>query len=210
MKFLFDFFPVLLFFIAYKLYGSLPEGFIESVNTLPFLALTPGKAGDAIFLATAGAIFASFIQVSLYWLKHRRFERTHILSLVLISVFGGATLLLQDALFIKWKPTVLNWLFALVFVGSQFIGKMPLAKRMMHHAVNVPDPIWVRLNLAWSAFFFFAGLANIVVAYRFSEQIWVDFKLFGLMGLTLVFVFAQALYLLRYVTQDNKQPDGEL
>jgi intracellular septation protein len=210
MKFLFDFFPVLLFFVVYKLYGSLPEAFIESVNVLPFLALTPGKAGDAIFLATAGAIFASFIQVSLYWLRHRRFERTHILSLVLISVFGGATLLLQDALFIKWKPTVLNWLFALVFVGSQFIGKMPLAKRMMHHAINVPDPIWVRLNLAWSAFFFFAGLANIVVAYRFSEQTWVDFKLFGLMGLTLVFVFAQALYLMRYVTQDNKQPDGEL
>jgi intracellular septation protein len=210
MKFLFDLFPVLLFFIVYKLYGSLPEEFIESVNTLPFLALTPGKAGDAIFLATAGAIFASFIQVSLYWLRRRRFERTHILSLVLISVFGGATLLFQDALFIKWKPTVLNWLFALVFVGSQFIGNMPLAKRMMHHAMNVPDPIWVRLNLAWSAFFFFAGLANIVVAYRFSEQTWVDFKLFGLMGLTLVFVFAQALYLMRYVAQENKQPDSEL
>ena len=210
MKFLFDFFPVVLFFVVYKFYESLPVELIESVNAFLPLTLTPGKASDAIFLATAIAILASFLQVLLYWLKHRRFEKTHIISLVLISVFGGATLLLQDGLFIKWKPTVLNWLFALIFLGSQFIGKMPLAKRMMHHAVSVPEPIWVRLNLAWSAFFFFAGLANIVVAYRFSEETWVDFKLFGLMGLTLVFVFAQALYLMRYVEQDDKQPDSEL
>ncbi len=206
MKFLFDLFPVLLFFIAYQSFGYLPAEFIQIINKLPLLSLTPGKATDAIFLATAVAIVASFIQVCLFWFTHHRFEKMHIVSLGLITLFGGATLILQDPIFIKWKPTLLNWLFALAFLGTQFIGKQPLIQRMMSHAINVPAPIWRRVNFSWVAFFFLAGLANIYVAYTFSEALWVNFKLFGLMGLTLIFSFAQALYLAHhFVEQDDKQ-----
>ena len=207
MKFLFDLFPVLLFFVVYKSFDYLPAEAIDAANTLPFMSLTLGKATDAIYLATAVAIIASFIQVTLFWVKHHRFEKMHVISLVLITLFGGATLVLQDPVFIKWKPTLLNWLFALIFLSSQFIGKKPLTQRMMSHAISVPASIWRRVNLAWTAFFAFAGLANLYVAYAFSEQTWVDFKLFGLMGLTLVFVFAQALYLARFLEQDDKQPN---
>jgi len=127
MKFLFDFFPILLFFIAYKLEG--------------------------IFVATAVAIAASFLQVGLYWLKHRRFETSHLVTLVLIAVFGGLTLFLQDEAFIKWKPTVINWLFAAVFIGSQYIGKKTIVERMMGTSLTLPDFVWVRLNASWAIFF---------------------------------------------------------
>ncbi|MGH8503794.1 MAG: septation protein A [Gammaproteobacteria bacterium] len=199
MKFLYDFFPVLLFFIVYKFYGEIPAGVIQTFAALPLLTLTPGEPTHAIYLATAVAILASVVQVSLYWLRVGRFEKTHLISLALITIFGGATLALQDPLFIKWKPTILNWLFALAFLGSQFVGDKTLVERMMAHAVTVPAAIWRRVNLGWVSFFVIAGLANIYVAYNFSEEIWVDFKLFGLMGLTLAFVFGQALYLSRYM-----------
>lgn len=205
MKFLYDLFPVLLFFAVYKFFGNIPPQAIETANSILFLSLTPGKATDAIFLATAVAIIASFIQVALFWIKQRRFERMHIVSLVLITVFGGATLTLQDPVFIKWKPTILNWVFALVFLGSQFVGKKTLVERMMSHAIAVPGIIWRRVNLAWVVFFVVAGLANLYVAYNFSEEAWVDFKLFGLMGLTFVFVFAQALYLARYIEPQGNE-----
>ncbi len=210
MKFLYDFFPVLLFFAVYKFYGDIPPQAIEGVNSAFFLSLTPGKATDAIFLATAVAIIASFIQVALYWIRQRRVERMHIVSLVLITVFGGATLTLQDPVFIKWKPTILNWAFALVFFGSQFVGKKTLVERMMSHAIVVPGIIWHRVNLAWVVFFLVAGLTNLYVAYTFSEATWVDFKLFGLMGMTFVFVLAQALYLARYMEPQGNESKEEL
>lgn len=208
MKFLFDYLPVLLFFAVYKLYGQIPSDLIQAVNVLPWMTLTPGKASDAIYLATATAILASLVQVGIYWLRHRRFEKLHLISLALITVFGGATLMLQDPLFIKWKPTILNWAFGAVFLGSQFIGAKPLVERMMGHAVTAPREVWRRINLAWVAFFAGAGLANLFVAYRFSEEVWVNFKLFGLLGLTLVFVFAQALYLARYM-EERPETSGE-
>jgi len=173
MKLLFDLFPVLLFFVAFKLYG--------------------------IYVATAVAIAASFVQVSLSWLKHRRVETMHLVTLALIAGLGGATLILQDETFIKWKPTAVNWLFGLAFLGSQYIGKKPLVERMMGHNLTLPCPIWKRLNLAWVAFFFALGCANLYVAFRFDTNTWVSFKLFGIMGLTFAFVIAQAVYLARYV-----------
>ena len=209
MKFLYDFFPVLLFFAVYKFYGNISPEAIDVLNALPLLSLTAGKTGDAIFLATAVAIFASFVQVTLFWFKHRRFEKTHLISLALITVFGGATLILQDPVFIKWKPTILNWLFALAFFGSQFIGKKTLVERMMSHAITVPGLIWERVNLAWVTFFALAGVANLWVAYTFSEEVWVDFKLFGLMGMTFVFVIAQAFYLARYMAPQENAPNEE-
>lgn len=178
MKFLYDFFPILLFFIAYKLYG--------------------------IYTATAVAIAASFIQVGSFWVKHRRFENMHLITLGLIVVLGGATLWLQDERFIKWKPTLVNWLFALAFLGSQFIGKKPLVERMMSNAVKLPDLIWGRLNLTWVLFFTFMGIANLYVVYNFDTDTWVNFKLFGMMGLTFAFVIAQAFYLARHMKPDEE------
>jgi intracellular septation protein len=206
MTFLYDFFPVLLFFAVYKLYAALPPSLIDAANLLPFVSLAPGRASDAIYMATVVAILASAMQVSLHWLRHYRFEKTHLISLAVITIFGGATLALQDPWFIKWKPTILNWLFAAGFLASQFWGEKTLIERMMSHAVTVPRSIWRRVNLGWIGFFLLAGLANILVAYRFSEETWVNFKLFGLLGLTLAFVLAQALYLSRHMQPDTIGP----
>jgi intracellular septation protein len=173
MKFLFDLFPIILFFAAYKMYD--------------------------IYVATAVAIGAAMLQTGLYWLKHRKFEKMHVITLGILIVFGGLTLILRDPAFIKWKPTVVNWLFGAVFLGSSFIGKSTLVERMMGHAIQAPAPVWTRLNLAWVVFFLFMGIVNLYVAFNFSEDTWVNFKLFGMMGLTLIFVFAQAFYLSRYM-----------
>jgi intracellular septation protein len=183
MKFLFDFFPILLFFIAYKLEG--------------------------IYVATAVAMAASFVQVGLHWYKHRRFENMHLVTLALIVVFGGLTLLLHDETFIKWKPTVINWLFGAVFLGSQFVGKQSIVERMMGANVSLPARVWTQLNLAWSAFFFFLGVANIYVMYNFDTDTWVNFKLFGMMGLTIAFIIGQAIYLSRYLQEESQDKATE-
>ncbi len=180
MKFLFDFFPILLFFIAYKVWD--------------------------IFVATGVAIGATFLQVGLFWFKHRRFERMHLITLALIVVFGGLTIALRDETFIKWKPTILNWLFAAAFLGSRFIGNKPLVQRMMESNFSLPDPVWRRLNLIWFIFFTAMGAVNLYVAFTFDTATWVNFKLFGMMGLTVLFVIAQAFYLARHIPD---QPEEE-
>ncbi|MCP4075510.1 MAG: septation protein A [Gammaproteobacteria bacterium] len=205
MKQLFDFFPILLFFIVYKFFLDLPDELIISINNLfPFMNMQPGEAKHAIYLATLTAILATLVQVMITIVLTKRVEKMHIITLVLLLVFGGATLYFKDPLFIKWKPTAINWLFAAVFFGSQFIGQKPLVQRMMGHALDIDDPqVWKKLNLAWIGFFIFSGVANLVVAFNFSEDIWVDFKLFGLMGLTLIFVIGQSFYLARFLPSDE-------
>ncbi len=211
MKQLFDFFPILLFFIIYKFYLDLPDELVLSINSLfPFMGLEPGESKHAIYLATLTAIVATFVQVALTAIISKRVEKMHIITLLLLIVFGGATLLLKDPVFIKWKPTAINWLFAVVFLGSQFIGQKPLVQRMMSHALDIPDTaVWKRLNLAWVYFFIFSGIANLLVAFNFSEDIWVDFKLFGLMGLTLLFVVGQAFYLAKYIPSETSSKTTE-
>lgn len=205
MKQLFDFFPILLFFIVYKFYLDLPDEWIVAVNQgFPFMQMQPGESKHAIYLATLTAILATVIQVAITALISKRVEKMHVITLILLVVFGGATLLLKDPVFIKWKPTAINWLFALVFLGSHVIGDKPLVQRMMGHALDIADKtVWKRLNLAWVVFFIFSGIANLLVAFNFSEDIWVDFKLFGLMGLTFIFVIGQAFYLARYLPTDH-------
>ena len=177
MKFLADFFPILLFFVAYQLYD--------------------------IYVATAVAIVASFLQVGFSWLVKRHVERMHLITLALLVVFGGLTLLLRDPLFIKWKPTVVNWLFGLVFLGSHFVGKYCMVERMMRSAVELPGLIWTRLNISWTLFFFFSGALNLYVAFNYAEETWVNFKLFGMMGLTLLFIVLQAFYMARHIQDQN-------
>ncbi len=183
MKFLFDFFPILLFFIAYKMFD--------------------------IYVATAVAIGASFIQVGWYWLQHRRFEKMHIITLALIAVLGGATLIFQDETFIKWKPSVVNWAFAVAFLGSQFIGHKPIIRRMMDQTVTLPDSLWNKLNTAWALFFILLGFLNLFVAYNYDTDTWVNFKLFGLTGLSFIFIIAQAFVIGRYVEEPETTPSKE-
>jgi intracellular septation protein len=213
MKQLFDFLPIVLFFIVYKFFLDLPDGLITSVNSLlPFMALTPGNESDAIYLATLVAIIATIIQVALSAIVLKKVEKMPIITLVLLVLFGGATLLLKDALFIQWKPTAINWLFGYGFLMSQFIGSKPLVKRMMAQAITIDDDkVWMKLNCSWVLFFAVSGLANIIVApaidpfnLNFTESTWVDFKLLGLMGMTIVFVIAQAFYLARYMPANTE------
>jgi len=177
MKLLFDFLPILLFFIAYKAFD--------------------------IFVATAIAIIASIVQVAIYRFKHKRYEAMHLVTLGLVILFGGATLLLQDELFIKWKPSIVNWLFGLAFLSSQYIGDQPLVKRMMGAAIELPATVWARLNMAWGLFFITLGLINLYVIYHFDTDTWVNFKLFGMMGLTIGFVIVQSVYIGRYLNDQT-------
>jgi intracellular septation protein len=203
MKFLFDLFPVLLFFLTFKFYGDLVGP--ESSLCLAGVCIEGGEAG-AIYAATIVAILSSFIQVGWFWLRHRRFENMHLVTLVLMVVLGGATIAFHNEAFIKWKPTLVNWLFAAVFLGSHFIGGKPLIQRMMEKAVTLTDAeVWKRLSLAWIGFFVSVGLLNLYVAFNFDTDVWVNFKLFGLMGLTLLFVVAQAFYLTRYMVPEEEQ-----
>jgi intracellular septation protein len=178
MKFLFDIFPVLLFFAAYKLAD--------------------------IYIATAVAIAATFGQIAWVWLRHRKVDTMLWVSLAIIVVFGGATLLLRDETFIKWKPTVLYWLFGAALLIADLVFKKNLIRTMMGTQIELPDSVWGRLNLSWVAFFVVMGVINIYVAYSFSTDTWVDFKLFGSTGLMLVFVLAQAFALAKYV--EDKGP----
>lgn len=175
MKLFFDFFPIILFFAAYKLFG--------------------------IFAATAVAIAATFGQIGWVWFRHRKVDTMLWVSLAIITVFGGATLFLHDETFIKWKPTVLYWLFATVLLASAVFFRKNLIRTMMEKQVNMPDPVWSRLNLSWVAFFAVMGCANLYVAFNFPTDTWVNFKLFGSLGLMLVFVFLQGLLLAKYVEE---------
>ena len=174
MKFLFDLFPVILFFVAFKIAG--------------------------IYIATAVAIAATFAQVAWLKLRKRKIEPMLWASLAIIVVFGGATLFLQDETFIKWKPTVLYWLFAAVLGGAALLRRN-LIRAMLSQHMQLPDPVWSRLNLAWIGFFALMGVLNLYVAYNYSTDLWVNFKLFGGMGLMLLFVFAQALVLGKYAEE---------
>jgi len=174
-KFLFDLFPLILFFVAYR-------------------------SAD-IYTATAVAMAAAVVQI--FWLKARRraIEATHWINLSIIVVFGGATLFFHSDAFIKWKPTVLYWAFGAVLIGSRIILRRNLIRQLLHAQVSVTDAVWERLNLSWASFFVLAGAANLYVAFsgHFSQAQWVNFKVFGLMGLLIVFVIAQSLWLARHL-----------
>ncbi len=177
MKFLFDLFPVILFFIAFKFEG--------------------------IFVATAVAIAATFAQIGWVWFRHRKVDPMLWTSLVIVTVFGGMTLLLHDEVFIKWKPTVLYWCFAVALtVSTLFFGKN-LIRSLLGAQMELPDPVWKTLNWSWVAFFVLMGLINLFVAFAMglSTDTWVNFKMFGGIGLTLVFALAQGIYLTRHLKE---------
>jgi intracellular septation protein len=187
MKFLYDLLPLLLFFAAFRLYD--------------------------IYVATVVAVVASIVQVGLYWLKHRRFEMMHLVTLGVLVVFGGLTVLLRDDTFIKWKPTLVYWIIGVAFLASHWIGKKPLAERLLGSQIDLPGKVWARQNMSWAVFFLATGALNLYVAFYYRPEldetarqaIWVNFKVFGLMGLTLAFTLAQGIYLARYL---NDKPQS--
>lgn len=175
MKPLLEFFPIVLFFIAYKLYD--------------------------IYVATAVVIAATFVQIVIYWLLYRKVETMQWITLGLILVFGGATLYLQDEQFIKWKLSIIEWLFGAAFLASQFIGQKTFIERMMGANLELPAKIWKRLNLSWASFFMVIGFLNLYVMHHFNTDVWVNFKTFGVPGLMIIFIIVQIVFLYKYVPE---------
>jgi len=177
LKFLADFFPVILFFVAYKV--------------------------SDIYVATGVAIAATVLQIGYSLVRRHKVSGMQWTSLVIIGLFGGATLLLHDETFIKWKPTVLYWLFGAVLAGGMLGFRKNLIRTLLGEQMRLPDPIWARLNWSWVAFFCFMGAANLYVAYNYSTDLWVNFKLFGGIGLMIAFVVAQSLVLAKYLQDEQ-------
>ncbi len=203
MKFLFDFLPVVFFFIAYKFFGDLPPALIDVGNQIPGVDLQQSNPKHAIIFATLVIIIATILQNILHWVTYKKLEKMHLISLVILIIFGSITVVSRDPDFIKWKVSIFNWFFASVLLGSLFIGKKTLIERMMSHAVSVPKNVWRILTYSWGAFFIFIGVLNYIVAFHYAgvdDENWVNFKLFGILGLTLVFMIAQGIYLAKHAT----------
>ena len=181
MKQFLDLWPVILFFVVYQL--------------------------QDIYVATAAIIAAVALQSAFLWWQNRNLTPVQALTLLLIVLFGGATLALRDPRFIQWKPTILQWVLATVFAASHFVGKKLLICRLLDSQIELPVAVWQRLNLVWIAFFLLSGLANLLVAYGFDEATWVRFKLFGLLGMTFLFVLAQGIWLSRYLPKAGHHTD---
>ena len=201
MKILFDLFPIILFFAVFKLTGNNPA------DTQAFAAAIAYQADPQqlpVLLATATAIFATMAQIIWVKLRHGKVDTMLWVSFAIILVFGGATLLLHDETFIKVKPTALYWLFALVLLFSNMLFKKNLIRSLMEEKMTLPDRIWSAVNLSWGGFFITLGILNLYVAWNFTTDTWVNFKLFGATGIMIVFIILQALMLSKYIDTDKK------
>jgi len=187
LKFIYDFLPIIIFFATYKF------------------------TNNDIYAATTAAIIVTLIHTAIQWFMHKKLENQHIINLVVILFFGGLTLLFQDDTFIKWKVTVINWIFGLVLLGSQFFGQKNIIQRQLGEAIQLHETIWFRLNMMWVVFFLFCGVLNLYVAFFYGsglstevrQEIWVDFKMYGMLGLTFAFMIFQIFYLQRHIIIDE-------
>ncbi|HQN46634.1 MAG TPA: septation protein A [Rugosibacter sp.] len=206
MKFLFDLLPIFLFFSAFKYYESHKEAAAELLNTLfSSLGFASGflPSQSPILVATLVVMVATALQIAYVRLRHGKVDAMLWISLILVTVFGGLTLVLHDETFIKWKPTLLDWLFTLVLLISARFFNRNLIRAMMEKQVQLPERLWRNLNYAWAAFFAFMGVLNLYIAFNFSTDIWVNFKLFGGIGLMLLFVLAQGIFLTKHMPQES-------
>ncbi|MBS0286024.1 MAG: septation protein A [Proteobacteria bacterium] len=178
MKFFYDLLPIIVFFIAYKLYN--------------------------IYIATATAIVAAIVQIGVSLFTGKKPDMMQLITLGMIIVLGGATLFFRNEIFIKWKPTVVYWILGSVFALSPFFTKKNLVQKMLDKSLSLPEKGWNILNISWYSFFFFMGILNLIVVYSFDTDVWVNFKLFGTLGLTLVFVVIQGLLVSRYLPKEHK------
>jgi intracellular septation protein len=173
MKLLFDVFPALAFFIAYKL--------------------------SDIYVATLVLIIVSVLQLAYTLIRYRKIDFLQGMVCLLVLVFGTATILLKDSAFLQWKVSIANWLLGVAFLASAKFTKTPLIQRLLSEAIELPPLIWKKLNTLWGIYFLVIGVVNIVIAHLFSLNAWVDFKVFGILGLTVVFVIGQSFYLHKYL-----------
>ena len=179
MKQFFDFIPLLVFFAVYKFYD--------------------------IYTATAALMVVTVLQIAITWFTLRKLEKMHLITLAMVLVFGGFTLFFHDDAFIKWKVTVINLLFSAALLVSQFVLKKPLIKQMLGKEMQLPDAIWNRVNLAWAGFFALCAAANTYIAFKLPQEVWVNFKVFGLLGMTLLFTLLTVFYLYRHLPAEQKE-----
>lgn len=177
MKLLFDFFTIILFFVLYKLYG--------------------------MHAAIISAMLAYSLQTLFLWLFKKKIEPIQLITLGLILLLGGATFLFKNDLFFKWKPTAIYWLFTLIFASSHFLGKKLIIQHLMDKQITLPTYVWKRLNISWLLFFALMGVVNLYVAYSYNTDFWVNFKLFGFLGITFIFIVLQAFYLNSYQQKND-------
>ena len=179
MKQFLDFLPLIVFFAFYKLYD--------------------------IYVASGALIVATALALVFTWVKYRKVEKMTLITFLMVLVFGTLTLVFHNDLFIKWKVTVIYALFALALLISQWVLKKPLVQRMLGKELTLPDRVWSNLNLAWAVFFLACGLANIYVAFWLPQSVWVNFKVFGLTVLTLVFTLLSGIYIYRHMPEEQKK-----
>jgi len=203
VKLLFDLFPVAAFFIAYRIGKGFPEQSAALVAGLigPVAATATFPDLVAVIVATVVAIVATLIQVGWLLARGQHVKPMLWLSAILIVAFGGMTIWLQNEVFIKWKPSLLYWSFALILVGGQLFFRRNLLASLLGSELKLTQPVWDRLLWLWAAFFAFLGAANLFVAYRFTTEQWVDFKTFGLIGITFAFVIGLGIYLSRHIKE---------
>lgn len=182
MKLLFDFLPIVIFFVAFKIKG--------------------------IYFATAVAIATAILQIGWNYFRKRKVEPMMMVSVGVLVVFGGFTLLLHNEMFVKWKPTILYWIFAGALTIGRIFYRKNLMKAMIGGQLTLPENIWDRLNVLWVSFFMVVGCLNLYVAYHYPTATWVNFKLFGLLGCTVVFLIAQGIFLAPYVSEENPKQDN--
>lgn len=199
MKTLFDLFPVILFFVVFKLSGNHPDATQAFANQIGYQA---DPQHLPVLFATAVAMLATLLQIVWVKLQHGKVDTMLWVSFAIITVFGGATLLLHDEAFIKFKPTALYWLFGAILLFSKLLFNKNLIRNMMEAKIKLPDRIWNLLNLAWGGFFIALGILNLYVAWNFSTDIWVNFKLFGATGIMFVFIIIQAAIVAKHAEAD--------
>lgn len=202
MKLLFDLFPVILFFGAFKYSEKNPELAADWVSALLGGAAV-NLAQAPILLATVVVIVATMLQIAWVHFRHGKVDKMLWISLGLVVVFGGMTLAFQNEAFIKWKPTILYWVFAGSMAFAAFVMKKNAIQAMLGEQLKLPEHVWHTVNLSWIGFFLAMGVLNLLVAFNFSTDTWVNFKLFGGMGLMFAFVIAQGAMLSKYVEEEK-------
>lgn len=185
MVLFYEILPVILFFIAFKLYD--------------------------IYIATVVGIVTTFIQLITTRLLKKQWDKKQIITFTIFCVFGGMTLYFHNPIFVKWKVTIVYWIFALVILGSNYIGKRPLMQSLMEHIIDgqAPHLVWRRINFMWGLFFTIMGALNLYIAYYFSDSTWVNFKLYGLVGALFLFSIVQSFYLFKYISTESGQKKHE-
>jgi intracellular septation protein len=205
MKFLFDLFPVILFFITLKIAEKTADASLVLSKILTSLGITATVQPSLvpIMLATVAVIIGSIIQIIWAKLKFKKVDKTLWMSAILVTILGGMTLYFQNDAFIKWKPTLLYWIFTVALLLGQWVWQKNIIKSMMGKEIKLPEMIWIKLNYAWAIFFAGLGFLNLYVAFNFSIDTWANFKLFGTMGLMFTFIIIQSLIINQYLIEDK-------